>query len=103
MPEWSPSNRDLACRVGSNGGGCSVRSYRTVRSNKFLRVHQSVRNHVLPLKPHKLLPQDHDNMMDKITQRELLNANKEMNDESIDDSDEEDSISSNDDSDVDEE
>jgi hypothetical protein len=36
-------------------------------SNKFPRVHQSVRNHVLPLKPHKLLPQDHDYMMDEIT------------------------------------
>jgi hypothetical protein len=32
-----------------------------------------------------------------------LNANEEMDDESIDDSDEEDSLSSNDDSDVDEE
>jgi hypothetical protein len=72
-------------------------------SNKFLRVHQSARNHVMPLKPHKLLPQDHDYMMEKITRRELLNANEEMDDESIDDSDEEDSLSSNDDSDVDKE
>jgi hypothetical protein len=72
-------------------------------SNKFLRVHQSVRNHVLPLKPHKLLPQDHDYMMDEITRRELLNADEEMDDESIDDSNEEDLLSSNYDSDVDEE
>jgi hypothetical protein len=62
-----------------------------------------VRNHVLPLKPHNLLPQDHDYMMDKITQRELLNANKDMDDESIDDSNEEDLLSCNDDSDVDKE
>ncbi len=72
-------------------------------SNKFPMVHQSVRNHVLPLKPHKLLPQDHDYMMDEIIQSELLNANKEMDDESIDDSNEEDLLSSNDDSDVDKE
>jgi hypothetical protein len=28
LPEWAPSNRDLACHFGPHGGGCSVRSYR---------------------------------------------------------------------------
>ncbi len=46
MPEWSPSNRDLACCFGSHGGGCSVRSYRTGRE---VFVNRSKEEEIFPL------------------------------------------------------
>ena len=65
-------------------------------NNPLPRLHQIVRNQVLPLNPHKLRLIDHDFMMDEISRRETMNIEEEVmrsdNDtdsDGVDDSDKE--------------